>query len=81
MKYRLLLFKRQLEAVFIFPFIATGRLIALCKPLKEAYDIFLFFPFYHIGGAEKVHYEIAKVAGNKKAIIFFSKRSHNNFFL
>ncbi len=79
--FKLLLLKRQLEDIVIFPFIVTGRLIAAFKPLKEEYDIFLFFPFYHIGGAEKVHYEIAKVAGQKKAIIFFTKKSHNDLFL
>jgi glycosyltransferase involved in cell wall biosynthesis len=79
--YRLLLFKRQVEDVFIFPFIILGRLIAVFKPLKKEFDIFLFFPFYHIGGAEKVHYEVAKVAGKKKAIIFFTKKSHNTLFL
>lgn len=57
-----------------------GRWIALLKPIKEEYDIFLFFPFYHIGGAEKVHAEIAKVAGLKKSIIFFTKKSHNKLF-
>jgi L-malate glycosyltransferase len=79
--YRLLLLKRKVEDVFIFPFIIIGRLIALVKPLKEEYDIFLFFPFYHIGGAEKVHCEIAKVAGQKKSILFFTKKSNDNLFL
>ncbi len=81
MNYRWLIIKRQVEDLLIFPFIVIGRLIASVKPLKEEYDIFLFFPFYHIGGAEKVHFEIAKVAGKKKAIIFFTKKSHNGFFL
>lgn len=78
--FRLLLFKRQVEDIFIFPFIVLGRIIASIKPLKEEYDVFLFFPFYHIGGAEKVHYEVAKVAGKKKSIIFFTKKSHNDLF-
>lgn len=78
--YRWLLLKRQLEDIVIFPFIVLGRIIASIKPLKEEYDIFLFFPFYHIGGAEKVHYEVAKVAGKKKSIIFFTKKSHNDLF-
>lgn len=81
MTYRWLIIKRQVEDLLIFPFIVIGRIIASFKPLREEYDIFLFFPFYHIGGAEKVHYEIAKVAGKKKAIIFFTKKSHNSFFL
>ncbi len=81
MKYSFLILKRQVEDIVIFPFIVLGRLIAAFKPLKDEYDIFLFFPFYHIGGAEKVHYEVAKVAGKKKAIIFFTKKSHSTLFL
>lgn len=79
--FRLLLIKRFVEDIFIFPFIVIGRAVALLKPLNEEYDVFLFFPFYHIGGAEKVHYEVAKVAGKKKSIVFFTKKSHNNLFL
>lgn len=81
MKYSFLILKRQLEDIIIFPFIVLGRLIAAFKPLKEEFDVFLFFPFYHIGGAEKVHYEVAKVAGKKKAVVFFTKKSHNSLFL
>jgi glycosyltransferase involved in cell wall biosynthesis len=79
--FSLLILKRKTEDVLMFPFIVLGRLLALVKPCKEEYDTFLFFPFYHIGGAEKVHYEIAKVAGQKKAIIYFTKKSHNTLFL
>lgn len=79
--FRLLLIKRFVEDIFIFPFIVIGRTVALLKPLNEEYDVFLFFPFYHIGGAEKVHYEVAKVAGKQKSIVFFTKKSHNHLFL
>ena len=63
--YRLLLIKRMIEDVFIYPFILTGRLIALLYPLKKEYRIFFFFPFYHTGGAEKVHSQIANATGGK----------------
>jgi hypothetical protein len=51
------------------------------QPLGEDYDIFFFFPFYHIGGAEKVHTLISAAAKGKKAIIFFTRKSGNDFFL
>jgi glycosyltransferase involved in cell wall biosynthesis len=66
--------------VFIFPFILLGRLVAEINPLKKEYDTFYFFPFYHIGGAEKVHAQIAQATGNKNCIIFFTRKSHNNLF-
>jgi L-malate glycosyltransferase len=79
--YRLLLIKRFIEDAVMFPLIAIGRIAALLTKNNSEYEVYLFFPFYHIGGAEKVHYEIAKVAGQKKAIIYFTKKSHNTLFL
>ena len=76
-----MLLKRKLEAVFIFPFILLGRLIAFTKPNKKSYDIYFFFPFYHIGGAEKVHAQTAQATGNNNCIIYFTRRSHNDLFL
>jgi glycosyltransferase involved in cell wall biosynthesis len=69
-----------MEDIFIAPFIYIGRLIALMQPAR-GYDIYFFFPFFHIGGAEKVHAQIAKATGNKQCIIYFTRKSHNDFFL
>jgi len=79
--YKLLLIKRMIEDVFIFPFILIGRLIALIYPLKKEYRIFFFFPFYHTGGAEKVHAQVANAAGGNECVIFFTKRSSDDRFL
>ncbi|HEX6171670.1 MAG TPA: glycosyltransferase [Chitinophagaceae bacterium] len=79
--YKLLLIKRMIEDVFIFPFILTGRLAALISPLKKQYRIFFFFPFYHTGGAEKVHSQIANATGENDCIIFFTKRSADDRFV
>ena len=79
--YKLLLIKRMIEDIFIFPFILTGRLVALLSPLNKQYRIFFFFPFYHTGGAEKVHAQIASATGGNDCIIFFTKRSADDRFL
>ena len=57
-----------------------GRLIAFLKPIGKEYSIWFFFPFYHIGGAEKVHAQVAQAVGGKDCIIFFTRRSHNDLF-
>ena len=80
MKYRLLLLKRWIEDVMMSPFILLGRIIAHMKPLEREYETFFFFPFYHIGGAEKVHLNIAQAVGGKDCIIFFTRKSHNDLF-
>lgn len=79
--YSLYILKRRIEDVFIFPFILMGRFISLLKPLEKQYKIYYFFPFYHIGGAEKVHLQIAEYTGGSDTIIFFTRRSHNEGYI
>jgi L-malate glycosyltransferase len=79
--YKFLTIKRRIENVFIFPFILIGRIVAYFLPTKNQYRIYFFFSFYHIGGAEKVHAQIAKATGGHDCVIYFTKKSHNNLFL
>jgi glycosyltransferase involved in cell wall biosynthesis len=79
--YTLYILKRNIEDIFIFPFILLGRLISILKPLEKEYKIFYLFPFYHVGGAEKVHLQIAQSTGGTDSIIFFTRRSHNEGYL
>jgi glycosyltransferase involved in cell wall biosynthesis len=71
----------MVEDIFIFPFILAGRLAALIRPLKKEYRVFFFFSFYHTGGAEKVHAQVANATGGNDCIIFFTKRSADDRFL
>lgn len=41
---------------------------------------FFFFPFYHIGGAERVHLDILEVFDKKNSICFITNNSMNNYF-
>lgn len=79
-KYRLLILKRRLENIIIFPFVITGRIIALCRPLKKEYRVFFFFPFYHTGGAEIFNMRLTHAVGGKDTIVFFTRKSVNNRF-
>lgn len=80
MIYRLYLLKRLLEDMLIWPFIVLGTAKAKKAPLKESYEIYFFFPFYHTGGAEKVHAQIAQAFRGRKVIIIFTRKSHNEGF-
>ncbi|MBX7181817.1 MAG: glycosyltransferase [Bacteroidia bacterium] len=44
-------------------------------------NTFLFFPYYHTGGAEKVHLDIAHAISSSKPWIFFTNPSSDNFLL
>lgn len=81
MGYRLLILKRWLEDLLIFPFVCLGRTRARQFPLDREYDIFFFFPFHHIGGAEKVHANIVNALKGKRALIIFTRRSKEAGFI
>jgi L-malate glycosyltransferase len=50
------------------------------KKIKEA-DLVCFFPYYHTGGAERVHVEIVKAFIGKKVCIIFTHKSATQNFL
>jgi glycosyltransferase involved in cell wall biosynthesis len=79
--YRYWIWKRKAEDVLLFPFVLLGRLIARMRPLEREYRIFFFFPFYHTGGAEKVHAQIVQATGGADCIVFFTRRSQSATFL
>lgn len=78
--YSIYLFKRKIEDLLIFPFIVAGRALARFIPLKKEYESIYFFPFYHTGGAEKVHALVTKATGNKNCLIFFTRKSYDKNF-
>lgn len=81
MKYQHYLIKRKIENLFMAPFIGMGQLLHLLKSHPKQYDIYFFFPFYHLGGAEKIHLQIAQLAKGQKAVIVFTRFSNNEGFL
>lgn len=58
-----------------------GRLIGILRSTKKEYRVYFFFPFYHTGGAEKVHLQIAKATGGSDSIIYFTRHSIDDRFL
>jgi glycosyltransferase involved in cell wall biosynthesis len=80
MIYKFFLLKRQLENLLIMPFIWIGR--KLKDRLIDVYpfDILLLFSSYHIGGAEKVHLQIARALKGKKVLVVFTKKSSATFY-
>lgn len=48
--------------------------------MKKEYETYYFFPFYHTGGAEKVHALITQATGNTNCIIYFTRKSQDDNF-
>ena len=61
--------------------VAVARLFGRLLPFGNGSPLFFFFPFCHVGGAEKVHASIVKCFPNERPWVFFSKRSVNHGFL
>lgn len=67
---------RMFVAIPVF----LGRLIGRLLPLHNRSGLFFFFPFYHTGGAEKVHSQIVRCFVEEQPWIFFAKRSLDRGF-
>jgi glycosyltransferase involved in cell wall biosynthesis len=58
-------------------------LLRFMKDLKASENesgLFFFFPFYHVGGAERVHIDILRTVADKNPWIFFTNESDNDAF-
>ena len=80
MKYKFFLLKRQLEDLLILPFIWMGRKFKNQLTDVNPFDILLLFSSYHIGGAEKVHLQIARALKGRKVLVVFTKKSSSAFY-
>lgn len=54
------------------------RFVQIFKLLPDSTKHFFFFPFYHVGGAEKVHLDIVKAVKDHKPVVFFTSPSSSN---
>ena len=49
------------------------------KKVKKA-EVIFFFPFYHTGGAEKIHLNIVKALKEAKKYVFFTQQSSSSHY-
>lgn len=52
----------------------------MLRPAKQEFRIYFFFPFYHVGGAEKIHGQVVHATGGTDCVIYFTRRSQNALF-
>jgi glycosyltransferase involved in cell wall biosynthesis len=60
--------------------LSTGQLMGRLLPLRNTSGLFFFFPFYQVGGAEKVHADIVACVGDRRPWVFFTNRSKDAAF-
>lgn len=61
--------------------VGIGKGIGSLLPARNASGVFCFFPFCHVGGAEKVHAAIVNCLADQSPWVFFTKKSANRAFL
>jgi len=76
-----LLFTRLNATLLVRVIVAVGSLIGRLLPAQNASSLFFFFPFYHVGGAERVHAAIVGCFSAERPRVFFTKKSANDGFL
>jgi glycosyltransferase involved in cell wall biosynthesis len=66
-----------------FPVAAIKEFLHLYKYLffRRRFSQIFFFPYYHTGGAERVHSAIIEAAADKSPVVFITDRSSNNSWL
>lgn len=80
MTYKKAIVKRNLEYIFMLPFVWLGKVAGMLFQLKTRHDVFLFFPSATIGGSIKVNADITNCIRTSKPLIIFSKRTANSQF-
>lgn len=71
---------KHVASVYEYLFLAfnTIKTIRFIWRQSAGSSAFFFFPFYHVGGAEKVHLDIVKCAANRRPVVFFTLPSATN---
>lgn len=59
----------------------TGRCLGAALQVQNASGLYFFFPYYHVGGAERVHADILAAVTDCQPWVFFTNRSKNDAFL
>ena len=81
MTYKTAIIKRNIEAVFIYPFVLLGKIMSPLFSLKTHHEVFIFSPSADIGGSVKVNYDLCACLADKSPLVIFSKKPKNNGYL
>jgi len=79
--YKTAIIKRNIEAVFIYPFVLLGKIMSPFFSLKTHHEVFIFSPSADIGGSVKVNYDLCACLADKSPLVIFSKKPKNNGYL
>jgi glycosyltransferase involved in cell wall biosynthesis len=58
----------------------VGEAVGRVWPWKNKSKLFFFFPFYQVGGAEKIHADIVGCVADRRPYLFFTNQPKNRKF-
>jgi glycosyltransferase involved in cell wall biosynthesis len=64
---------------FLSPF-ALIRLLVALGFARNPSGLFFFLPYYHVGGAEKIHLDIVRCCRDRRPWVFFTRLSYDTCF-
>ncbi|KAB0666164.1 glycosyltransferase family 4 protein [Oryzomonas japonica] len=73
-------YDRNIEVGFRKLLVRLGLEFSRLVPFTNSTRVFFFFPYYHVGGAEKVHAEIVRCFAEFTPLVFFTHQSKNSKF-
>lgn len=74
------IYDSPLDSGFSRAMIRLGMAMSQLLPRRKGAGVFLFFPHWHVGGAEKVHADIVGCIQEARPWIFFTHRSQDSKF-
>lgn len=60
--------------------VAMAKIVGYLLPCRNRSGLFFFFPFCHVGGAERVHADIVACFSREQPWVLFTKKSGNEKF-
>lgn len=75
-----MLITRLSRTPFVRLLIRLAMPLGWLLPFRNRSALFFFFPFLHLGGAERVHAALTGCVADKRPWVFFTKRSDNQRF-
>lgn len=81
MTYKQAIFKRKIEAIFAWPFVMLGKMMAPFFSLRTKHGLFIFSSSADIGGSIKVNADLCSIFADKSPAVIFSKKPKNSEFL
>lgn len=79
-KFGVVWLEKQLRYLVRLSLLSVGHFLSLIVAARPQSQLFFFFPFFHTGGAERVHADIVAAVAEQKPWVVFTHASQEQHF-